>query len=220
MLASTDYNVSRDAIKAVLSAPANIGGVGVMHIPESWLPILGRVGFLQSQVRKNNCTNIEAGTWILAYEKMHVQPIQAAPAEKSYDLVVPTRVKNLSDKSECVIEAAGFYHIPVSLLFAILRTEGGRVGQIHMNNNGSYDMGPAQINSIWLPTLAKAGITRNMVLDNECLNISVGAWVLAQSMGGVSPQNPAVFWQRVGDYNSHTPAFNREYETKVWNNLR
>lgn len=212
MLASTDYKVNPSAINAVLSAPARTGGIGPMHIPQSWLTILARVGFSPVKVEHDRCTNIEAGTWILAYEQLNVR--------HSYIVTpAPKAVNSLFNKT-CAEEAAQTYHIPLSLFFAILRTEGGHVGQIHMNNNGSYDMGPAQINSIWLPVLAKSGITREMVLNNECLNISIGAWVLAQSMDGVSPKNPSVFWQHVGDYNSHTPVFNREYEMKVWNNLR
>lgn len=211
-LASAAYQVKPDVIEAVLSAPAHTGGIGPMHIPQAWLPILARVGFSPAKVERDRCTNIEAGTWILAYEQLNIRHSYSAPP-------VPKTVNSLFNKA-CVKEAAQANHIPVSLFFAVLRTEGGQVGQIHMNRNGSYDMGPAQINSIWLPVLAKSGITREMVLNNACLNISIGAWILGQSMDGVSPRNPEVFWQHVGDYNSHTPELNHEYDMKVWNNLR
>lgn len=217
-LAARSYNVSKASIHAVLSAPADIGGVGPMHIPTAWLPILARVGFIPARVVHDACTNIEAGTWILAYEAGQKRNRPSAP------LTTLTFQKpefdDFSRKDECVARAAHYYHIPVTLFSAVLRTEGGHVGEIHENDNGSYDMGPAQINSIWLPVLAKSGITRDMVINDRCLNIFIGAWILGQSLAGVSPENPGKFWQSVGDYNSHTPFWNRQYALKVWNNLR
>lgn len=216
-LAATSYNVSRGAIKSALSTPAEVGGVGVMHIPEAWLPILARAGFAPEQVEGNPCTNIEAGAWILAYVQARSPHPHTQAATPSLALPAET---NSSSSDDCVAKAANFYHIPVSLLSAVLRTEGGRVGQIHENENGSYDIGPAQINSIWLPVLAKSGITRGMVLNDRCLNISIGAWILGQSLNGANPQDPTEFWQHVGDYNSHTPFWNHIYAVKVWENLK
>lgn len=220
-LASTSYHVSRGAIEAVLSTPADVGGVGPMHIPAAWLPILARAGFAPEQVEQDNCTNVEAGTWILAYEQARNphQPERPSPQVPQLDPALVQGSEHF-ENDECVAKAAQFYHIPVSLFSAVLRTEGGHVGQVHENENGSYDMGPAQINSIWLPVLAKSGVTRDMVLNDRCLNISIGAWILSQSLDGANPQNPAEFWQRVGDYNSHTPLWNHKYALKVWNNLK
>lgn len=217
-LAAQSYGVRQGAINAVLSAPAEIGGVGPMHIPQAWLPILARAGFKPEQVVNDKCTNIEAGTWILAYEAEQKDQQTSKPST-SPRFKLPD-IDNVSSKNECVIQAARFYHIPVTLLSAVLRTEGGRVGEIHENDNGSYDMGPAQINSIWLPVLAKSGISRAMVINDRCLNIFVGAWILGQSLAGANSQNPGEFWQHVGDYNSHTPFWNHQYALKVWSNLR
>lgn len=223
-LASKSYNVDPSAIRAVLLAPVSKNGIGPMHIPPAWLPILGRIGFSLDQVRHHNCTNIEAGTWILAYEawRYHRQtphPSPTSPPFESSMAIIPHAAPRTSTKA-CIAEAAQLYHIQPALLMAVLRTEGGHVGQIHRNANGSYDMGPAQINSIWLPVLAKSGITKNMVLNDRCLNITIGAWILGKSMAGVSPQNPALFWQHVGNYNSNTPVFNHIYAVKVWENLK
>jgi hypothetical protein len=77
-------------------------------------------------------------------------------------------------------------------------------------------MGPAQVNSSWLPMLAKSGISREQVLNNGCLNVAVGAWILAQSMDGASSNDPGEFWRRVGNYNSHTLQYNLIYQRKVW----
>lgn len=220
--AATSYAVGAPAIKALLSRPASIGGVGPMHIPAAWLPILARVGFSSPKVIHDRCTNIEAGTWIMAFDQMQSRLKAAAPSAPPSP-VLPVGTKALARRDAvtpaCIQGAASFYHLPVALFSAVLRTEGGVVGHIHRNTNGSYDMGPAQINSTWLPTLARSGITRSMVINNGCLNVSLGAWILAQAMAGADPHDPAQYWQHVGDYNSHTPRWNAKYARMVWNNL-
>lgn len=223
-LASQSYNVDQSAIRTVLSAPESKNEIGPMHIPFAWIPILDRIGFLPNQVKHNNCANIEAGTWILAYEswryhliKPHSSPIQPFLKPRMETALQPMLE---ASKQACITKAAQTYRIPPALLMAVLRTEGGHVGEIKKNTNGSYDMGPAQINSIWLPVLAKSGITKNMVLNNGCLNITIGAWILGKSMAGTSTQNPTLFWRHVGDYNSKTPFFNHIYAAKVWENLK
>ncbi|MBU2752747.1 lytic transglycosylase domain-containing protein [Acidithiobacillus thiooxidans] len=128
---------------------------------------------------------------------------------------VPTPVHR-----QCVATAAQHYHEPVWLLYGILATEGTRPGQVVRDANGSYDMGPMGINSLWLPTLARLGITRAEILNNGCENVAVGAWILARKLlGHQVPQqafaHPRVFWRHVGDYNSATPHWNHLYRQRV-----
>lgn len=222
-VAASHYGVTVPAIEAVISRPASTGGVGPMHIPAAWLAILGRVGFTPNKVIHDRCTNIEAGAWVMAFN--HMQSGLKAPAPSAPPSpVLPASAQAIDQPdavtSACIEGAARFYHLPIALFSAVLRTEGGTVGQIHRNANGSYDMGPAQINSTWLPTLARSGITRSMVINNGCLNVSLGAWILAQAMTGADPHDPVQYWQHVGDYNSHTPQLNTKYARMVWSNLK
>ncbi|MHB1631557.1 MAG: lytic transglycosylase domain-containing protein [Acidithiobacillus sp.] len=120
----------------------------------------------------------------------------------------------------CVAAAAERYHVPVSLLYGILATENTRVGQKVKDTNGSYDMGPMGINSLWLPVLAHYGITRSEVLDNGCQNVAVGAWILAHKLAGHPYRaqafaHPRAFWRHVGDYNSAIPHWNHQYRQRV-----
>jgi hypothetical protein len=51
------------------------------------------------------------------------------------------------------------------------------------NDNGSYDLGPMQINTIWLPELAQSwGVSESTaykwVRDDPCTNMGVAAWIL------------------------------------------
>ena len=47
----------------------------------------------------------------------------------------------------CLATAAHAYHLPEIYLYAIVQTEGGRVGQAVHNTNGTDDLGPFQINT-------------------------------------------------------------------------
>jgi soluble lytic murein transglycosylase-like protein len=79
---------------------------------------------------------------------------------------------------ECVAAAARYYEVPELLLHAILQKEDGRVGSQSRNRNGSWDLGPAQINTSWLPQFAQYGIDARALRDNPCTNIYAEGWVL------------------------------------------
>lgn len=218
--ASAAYDVPPAAVERVLSAHES-AGLGAMHIPRAWLPILARVGFAPAKVARDRCSNIAAGTWILAFETWRMRTEAPAGRGSRPPAAASAAIRGRPGgvTAACIAGAAQYYHLSPALFGAVLRTEGGKVGRVHRNKNGSYDIGPAQINSTWLPTLARAGITRRMVLDDGCLNVSIGAWILAQAMRGADPGNPRQWWQHVGDYNSHTPRFNARYARSVWSHL-
>jgi hypothetical protein len=84
----------------------------------------------------------------------------------------------------CVERAAIEYGVPVALLSAIGRHEGGRAGLVNTKNkNGSSDYGAFQINSYWVKDLSKAWrLTDDQVISvltwNNCQNVRMGAWIL------------------------------------------
>ncbi|MDP2564373.1 lytic transglycosylase domain-containing protein [Pseudoalteromonas marina] len=81
----------------------------------------------------------------------------------------------------CLYNIAEDYQIPPTLIMAIHKTEGGKPGSvIGPNRNGSYDLGPMQINDLWLPELKEQGISREELINDACINIKVGAWILAK----------------------------------------
>jgi soluble lytic murein transglycosylase-like protein len=216
--AAAAYAVPVPAIESVITSAQGAGGIGPMGIPAAWLPVLSRIGFSSDQVQSDPCINIAAGAWIMAYEKLATkggQPAQSAPAGPP--LPAGPNAGGVSDA--CVVTAAKKFGLQVVLLRGILATEGGHVGQIHSNNNGTFDMGPAQVNSTWLPKLETMGITKSALINDGCLNVSVGAWILAQAMQGADPQQPAQFWQHVGAYNSQTPYYNQKYAATVWSHV-
>jgi hypothetical protein len=98
-------------------------------------------------------------------------------------------------------EAAGErYGIHPLLLAAIANVESGfnasAVNGSHAERTGSVDLGLMQINSTWLPVLARHGITREHLFD-ACTSVNVGAWILA----GLFARYGAT-WEAVGAYNA------------------
>lgn len=101
---------------------------------------------------------------------------------------------------------------------AIIRTEGGTTGRVSHNTNGTADMGLMQINEIHLTSPPHAfgarGITRKMLVNDECLNIHIGTYILSYELS-----QPGDLWTNIGAYNSRTPKFNQRYQLKVWRHL-
>lgn len=97
----------------------------------------------------------------------------------------------------CWQEAGARYGINPELLYAIAKTETGvSPHKLSRNKNGTFDMGMMQINSAWLPDLAKFGIEPAHLWDS-CTNINVGAWILARNI-----QRLGLNWNAVGAYNA------------------
>ena len=114
----------------------------------------------------------------------------------------------------CWDEAAARYQVNSALLYAIAQTESGLDPlAIGRNRNGSRDIGLMQINSAWLPTLARHGISERD-LFHPCTSIHVGAWVLAHNFHRLGHT-----WDAVGAYNAVSPGLRRAYAEKVRRNL-
>jgi len=114
----------------------------------------------------------------------------------------------------CWEEAAARYQVNSTLLYAIARTESGlNPTAIGSNTNGTRDIGLMQINSAWLPTLSRYGITERDLFE-PCTSIHVGAWILAGNI-----QRLGYTWDAVGAYNTPNPKLARTYIDKVRRHL-
>lgn len=120
----------------------------------------------------------------------------------------------------CIFAAAQTYGVPPSVILGILHVEGGRIGQAVVNTNASYDLGPMQINTIWLPELAShwrvsEKTALRMVRDDACVNIGVGAWILRSKM-----DQTGSFYKGIAWYHSATPHLGSKYRDKVVNAMK
>lgn len=115
----------------------------------------------------------------------------------------------------CLMLAAQTYAVPPQVLVGILHVEGGRIGQQVANKNGSYDLGPMQINSLWVPQLADTWKIPQkkawqLLRDDGCTNVNVAAWILRQHLTETGSLAKAVAY-----YHSRTPSKGQKYKTKV-----
>jgi soluble lytic murein transglycosylase-like protein len=83
---------------------------------------------------------------------------------------------------ECARDAGESFSVPLALILLIMDTESGVVGKESSNRNGSKDLGPMQINSLWLPKLETLGISREDIRDNGCVNVAVASWILREHL--------------------------------------
>lgn len=111
--------------------------------------------------------------------------------------------------------------LPPRVLPVIQSIEGGQVGMVTQDKNGTADLGLMQVNTIWVPALAaRSGLsladTRKNLIEDPCFNIAASALILrnylAETNGKMLPA--------IGDYHSHTPALNSAYIAMAENKAR
>lgn len=115
--------------------------------------------------------------------------------------------------SACLDASAARHGLDPSLLYLILRVEDGRLGRITHNASGAPpDIGPAQINGIWLRKLAvRWGVdvetTFLRLRDDFCWNIDAAGWIAREALDTCQGR----FWECFARYHSRTPHFQRRY---------
>jgi len=117
----------------------------------------------------------------------------------------------------CLLAAASAHRVPPAVLVILLNVEGGKLGRVSTNTNGTVDIGPMQVNEIWLPELshhwrAPVGLSFLALRDNFCANAEAGAYILRKGLDEAHGD----FWSGVGIYHSHDPAYKTAYLRKVF----
>lgn len=89
----------------------------------------------------------------------------------------------------CVAHIAVTYDVSASLIEAVamIESRGVNPGKVGPNKNGTYDLGIMQINTYWLnrnnlAAVLRYGIDEQQLLNNDCTNVAVGAWILKQNL--------------------------------------
>ncbi len=114
--------------------------------------------------------------------------------------------------AECIQMVSEIHALPEVLLYALLQTEGGAVGHQNKNENGSVDMGPMQINTIWNRQLQGMQVDTTELTNNGCKNIAIGAAILHKYI-----QEKRDLWKGIGRYNAtdKRPDIQDAYSNKV-----
>ena len=116
----------------------------------------------------------------------------------------------------CMVLTASFYHLPPRVLPTIQAVEGGRVGDVHRNTNGTDDLGVMQVNTIWLEPISRVAHlseaeVRQRLTFNSCFNIAAAGLILRSYLN----QPNTDLLHAIGDYHSHTPTLNMSYKVQV-----
>ena len=111
----------------------------------------------------------------------------------------------------CSIQDAQRYGLPPAVMLAVAQIEGGRPGLAVRNTNGTYDLGPMQLNTAWLATLRPYGVDPRWALVGGCYPYQLAAWRIR----GHLVRDRGDYWTRVANYHSRTPAQNRPYRAQV-----
>lgn len=118
-------------------------------------------------------------------------------------------------RADCWDDVEARYSVSKYLLLAIAQRESGlNPESINRNSDGTYDIGLMQINTAWLATLSKYGIGVPE-LKNPCVNLNIGAWILAQNFAQYGKN-----WRAVGAYNARTEWKRAFYANQVAQQLK
>ncbi len=117
--------------------------------------------------------------------------------------------------ADCWGDVEARFAVSRYLLLAIAEHESGlNPHAVNHNENGSYDIGLMQINTSWLPVLKPYGIGFEE-LKNPCINLNVGAWILANNFILYGKN-----WRAVGAYNAKTEIKRVHYAQQVFIKLK
>ncbi len=118
----------------------------------------------------------------------------------------------------CLLQASNYYHLDPNILESVRIAEAGHVGKATRNSDGSYDLGPFQINTSWVGRFRKMHhpIDPIKIRDNGCVNAYYAAYILkreiAEAHGNVLVG--------VGHYHSRDPFEARRYRKRVFRILQ
>ncbi|HUB10532.1 MAG TPA: lytic transglycosylase domain-containing protein [Acetobacteraceae bacterium] len=116
----------------------------------------------------------------------------------------------------CMAGVAAFYHLPPRVLPSIQAVEGGRPGVVHVNRDGSRDLGVMQVNTRWVqPVAVQTGlapmVVQQRLLFDPCFNIAVAGAIMRLYLDEAGGN----LLRAVGYYHSHWPPLAQAYRLQV-----
>lgn len=116
----------------------------------------------------------------------------------------------------CMALVGQLYSLPPRVLPSIQAVEGGAVGTIHWNQDMSADLGVMQVNTLWLPMLARytklpEAAVRDRLVNRACFNIAAAGLILRTYLDEARGD----LMTAIGYYHSHTPVLGEHYRASV-----
>ncbi len=127
--------------------------------------------------------------------EVSVQTIMRATPQEIRQIVKQQQGK----LSLCIDQASRRYKVSKLLLKALLKQEGGEIGQVKRHANGSIDYGPFQINEkYWLKTVTQQypKLTWVDIAFDACTNTFIATAILRSEIDKAQGD----VWQGVGNY--------------------
>jgi hypothetical protein len=143
-----------------------------------------------------------------------------------FALVQPAAATTVRSRSEdprivaCVQRAARGHDWLEKTLWGLRYQEAGWLGAEVANTNGTHDLGPLQINSAWVPRIARLvgrpeHQVRYWLRYDACFNADVARWIF---LSGLKASGD--YWKAIGIYHSPTGWRQRAYAAEVANHMR
>ncbi|ASK94775.1 lytic transglycosylase domain-containing protein [Xanthomonas campestris pv. trichodesmae] len=164
--------------------------LGLARVPMNVAMLATSNGYSLAQVMSDDCLNVGLAGLMMA---------QGGTLER-----------DRAAAGDCMASAAARYELPLAIFRAVVDQEGGWLGLKKANKNGSFDYGPAQINSVHLEELARYGVSEKQLMWDRCVNLHVSAYRLRSEINRAGD-----VWRGVGNYHSRTPSLSRAYAERV-----
>lgn len=141
--------------------------------------------------------------------------LSAAPA-----LAKRTSPGETVEIARCIRIAARGHDWLEKTLWGLRMQEAGWLGAEVANTNGTHDLGPLQINSWWVPRIARLigrpePQVRRWLRHDACFNAEAARWIFLSGL-----QTTGDYWAAVGVYHSPSLWRQRAYAAKVATHMR
>ena len=139
-------------------------------------------------------------------------PLSAKVARNINDASLPADDRLIA---RCIQNAAAGRDWLEITLWGLRDQEAGWTGAQIRNSNGTYDLGPMQVNSWWIPKLAKLTLrpqahVRWWLTHDPCFNVRAGKGIFLSALADAKD-----YWTAVGIYHSPTRWRRSAYARKV-----
>jgi hypothetical protein len=116
----------------------------------------------------------------------------------------------------CMALVAHVYDLPPRVLPSIQAVEGGQVGTIHPNKDGTEDFGVMQVNTRWIGPIARyahmnEADVRARLISDACFNIAAAGLIMRTFLNEAHGD----LLRGVAYYHSHTPTRGSAYLAHV-----